>query len=285
MISVPTPARVGRPPRTFVDRAKALAWIKTAYAEAACSSPSGLEAELKRRKNGQLRHFPTKSVFHKYLRGETGPGSETVHEMGALLPKAHAVYSHPIWALAAADGLNSGELHRFVLALPAELAENWTTGNIASSPFWRKPGITTAQVLAQLQHYGGLDQGAIVLALLHESVLRQDEEAHFAAWTAWAQVGMVLRKDNRLSVLHPSFFAAVARRAQTISYRSAPVRQRHRAALGAAKKMAKQVEYQRELAYSAESQRIEPISVFDLTFLWSLFSIGQPKGGENVEES
>ncbi|MDL1863474.1 hypothetical protein FBR04_20980 [Betaproteobacteria bacterium PRO7] len=216
-----TAAKRGRPERTFVDRARAVVWAHAVRARAglySSASPTRLRAELKRRYPWGVRHFPTASVFYKYLRGEAGPSKEVVAEIDTILTGMAAIYEHPLWELARVTEISSQRLCELLCALPRRLTKPILLSETPGRMFWRRQQVDLHEVFELALNRPSIDHAALALAVVHDCVLRQDEPHHFEAWCVWAQVGNAFRHDDPAVALFPHFFALVARRIRAVAY-------------------------------------------------------------------
>jgi hypothetical protein len=237
------PSGVGRPARTFVDRARDICWAQSLFSLTGTQSPSKLREWLEitdeeralagspwravtKPRRRRLKHFPTPSVVYKYLRGEAGPSQELVAELAALVPGTDAVYRHPLWHLAASPDLSSSELAQVLSSLPASLTDPLISEQRPPQQFWRRSNASFSAIATLVVEDRTLDGAAVALALVNDAVLIQDENQHFAAWRLWATAGFLLYKTSIFTDLFPNFYALVARRLQATQYVDTALRER-----------------------------------------------------------
>lgn len=276
------PRPVGRPQRTYVDRARDVVWSRFVLRQAEVKSPQKLRQDLITRDKRAARQLPTVSVFYKYLRGDAGPTRVVVDVLDAAYPGTGRVFDHPVWALAKSTAIDIADLgdalHQISATVTAGWVQQWCS---RGQPFWRVPAAELASVFQQVAQGKDLDHLAGALGLVHDARFQQNQCAHFEAWHAVARVAQNLRTDPVLGVLHPHFLAALTRDFVNTPYVDPEVRDRLEAFLDEADERASEIAQEivadpdRQQAFHLflNSQLIEPISLLEYAVVETLAPI------------
>jgi hypothetical protein len=245
-------------------------WLELVGQNETETSPWRVSTKPMRRR---LKHFPTLSVYYKYLRGEAGPSRELVAEVGVLVPESQWVYTHALWALASRPAFTSLELGGLLATLNPELTDPLISTREPGTVFWRRSDVTFGDLMQRNVKASIFDWAALALAAVHDAVLRQCEREHLNAWCTWAKVGLGFQNHPPLAGLFPNFVALVARQARDSTYSEPELRERLADMIGRARKAEERKGrpdlQERDLA-GIKQPTIGTISLADYAFLLQL---------------
>lgn len=195
-----------------------------------------------------------------------------------ILPGTATWYDHPLWRLAKPSPVSVLELGELLRRLPTAVREGWVAHRtVPGQLFWREQAMSLPDKAGKLLLGNGLDQAAGALGLLHDALLRQDEEDYLRGWTVWALVGERVHSHPVCGVLYPNFFGALARILRSVAFASTPVQDALDAILKGAEQETLDTTRQsyddagmRRLRKALASKAIAPIALFDLVLLEEL---------------
>lgn len=192
LVEQPTTRR-GRPPRAQIEVIRVVTWYY-AVRRASRWTERHLETHFdKLDRVGLGRHRGSR--WNKYKAGITTPRQDLLAQVERKFKGTRQVFDHPVWSFAASTNISARDLGELIAALPPDVAELFCRHDAKpGNDFWMRSDLDHRTVIEQIQHrYRGdevthLTALSGLLAQVHISRIRQQEDAHFEAHLAVVSV-------------------------------------------------------------------------------------------------